>query len=333
MSRLQGGANGQVHILVTGGAGFVGSHVVQRALEEGYEVTVLDNLYTGSLSNLNFAKGNPKLHFVHHNVQHPFPLDVFNQTPSFSHVFHLACPASPVHYQSDPIGTTMTAVNGTLHALNLATKHDCPILIASTSEVYGDPDVHPQTESYWGNVNCTGIRSCYDEGKRCAEALCFDFNRRYNTKVRVIRIFNTYGPRMVKNDGRVVSNFIVQALENKPITIYGDGSYTRSFQYVSDLVEGMWRAISHPNEIGPTNMGNPRELTVKQLAEAVLRFLPESTSQIEYHPPASDDPRKRKPDISKAQKQFNGWTPVVALEEGLQLTIEDFKSRCSCNDE
>lgn len=244
----------------------------------------------------------------------------------FDVIFHFACAASPVHYQSDPIHTTMTCVNGTYHVLQLATAHHCPVLIASTSEVYGDPKENPQRESYWGNVHCNGIRSCYDEGKRCAESLCFDFHRRYGTLIRVVRIFNTYGPRMAFSDGRIISNFLIQALRNEDITIYGSGEQTRSFQYVDDLVEGFWRFVSHPTETGPINMGNPEEFTVKEMAVKALELVPESTSNIIYLEPISDDPQQRRPDNTKAREVL-GWSPRIPVKDGLRRTLEEFKQR------
>lgn len=314
------------YVLVTGGAGFIGSHVVDRALKEGYDVTVVDNLYTGRRENLAQHDGNPRFHFMLHDMKNPFPDDVTQRREKYHYIFHLACAASPVHYQHDPIGTTLTCVNGTYHALQLATSHNCPMLISSTSEVYGDPFVHPQTEDYWGNVNCTGIRSCYDEGKRCAETLCFDFHRRYGTKIRVVRIFNTYGPRMCFNDGRIISNFLVQALNGTNITVYGDGSNTRSFQYVDDLIEGFWRLIQHPTETGPVNIGNPEEYTVKEMGEKAIGLVPGTASRLVFLPPTSDDPKQRKPDITKAQAIL-GWEPKIKVDEGLRLTLAEFKLR------
>ncbi|EPY34678.1 dTDP-glucose 4,6-dehydratase [Strigomonas culicis] len=319
----------QQYVLVTGGAGFIGSHVVERALREGYHVTVLDDLRTGSLYNLRPFQSHPSFVFVHHNVQHPFPpsITVRPAGQRFSFIYHLACAASPVHYQADSIGTTLTCVNGTHNVLLLATQQDCPVFIASTSEVYGDPLVHPQQEPYFGNVNCISVRSCYDEGKRCAEALCFDFHRTHKTKIRVARIFNTYGPRMSFNDGRVISNFIVQALENKDITVYGTGEYTRSYQYVDDLVEGMWRLIRHPTETGPVNLGNPGEYTVGDTAKMILAMVPESASKIVNLPPLPDDPQRRRPDITKAKAVLGGWEPKIPVQEGLAKTLAEFRER------
>lgn len=311
--------------LVTGGAGFLGSHVVDRLMSEGYKVVILDNLYTGTLDNVAHHLTHPRLSFVQHDVSKEFPLSIESQ--QFDLIFHLACAASPVHYQADPIGTTMTCVMGTHHALKTAMRCKCPILISSTSEVYGDPNVHPQPETYWGNTNCIGIRSCYDEGKRCAEALCFDYNRLYGVKIRVARIFNTYGPRMCFNDGRIISNFVVQALTNQPITVYGTGEYTRSFQFCEDLVEGFFRLINHPTEIGPVNLGNPEEYTVLEMAKKIKAMVAGSTSEIVFKPAAQDDPKQRRPDITKAKAVLNGWTPSITVAAGLEKTIEEFKTR------
>ncbi|CCW68000.1 unnamed protein product [Phytomonas sp. Hart1] len=316
------------YVLITGGAGFIGSHLVDRCLAEGYDVTILDNLCSGCEANFRPHTSNPHFHFIHHDIKNPLPVDLTLRPPgkAFSLIFHLACPASPVHYQHDPISTTLTCVNGTYHLLTLAVQMDCPILIASTSEVYGDPTLHPQPEEYWGNVNFTGIRSCYDEGKRCAESLCFDFHRRYGAKIRVARIFNTYGPRMCFDDGRIVSNFMIQALRGDDITIYGTGAYTRSFQYIDDLIEGFWRLVHHPSEIGPVNLGNTEEYTVKEMGEKIVGLLPGSKSKLTYLPGVSDDPKQRRPDNSKA-KRVLGWEPKVKLDEGLRRTLEEFKSR------
>lgn len=310
--------------LVTGGAGFLGSHVVDRAMREGFTVYVVDNLYTGSKDNIAHHLSNPKFHFVQHDVKHAFPPLI--ESIRFTVIFHLSCPASPVHYQSDPIGTTMTCVQGTDNVLRQAMRCDCPVLIASTSEVYGDPSVHPQPETYWGNVSCTGVRSCYDEGKRCAEALCFDYNRMYGVKVRVARIFNTYGPRMCFNDGRIISNFVVQALRNEPITIYGTGEYTRSFQYCDDLVEGFWRLVFHPTETGPVNLGNPEEYSVLDMAKIIKAMVPNCKSDIVHMEAAKDDPKQRRPDITKAKRVLN-WEPHIPVQEGVRRTMEEFKSR------
>lgn len=299
-------------ILITGGAGFIGSHLVARMLGEGHEVVCLDNFHTGRRSNL---PKHDKLTVVEHDVIEPYVV-------ACDQIYHLACPASPVHYQSDPVKTLKTNVLGTLHMLELAKKNGARFFLSSTSEVYGDPKEHPQKESYWGNVNCTGIRSCYDEGKRAAETLTFDFHRQYGTEVRVVRIFNTYGPQMLADDGRVVSNFIVQALKGEDLTIYGDGSQTRSFCYVDDLVEGFVR-LMNSNEIGPINCGNPGEFTVRQLAEKVLQ-LTGSRSKIVARPLPQDDPTRRKPDITLAKERL-GWEPKVALDDGLVRTIDYFR--------
>lgn len=306
-------------ILVTGGAGFIGSHLCKRLLEEGNEVVCLDNFFTGRRKNIEAFESDPKFSVVEHDVVDPIVLDDVEQ------IYNLACPASPVHYQFDPTHTTKTSMLGALNVLELAKATGARVFQASTSEVYGDPDVHPQPESYWGKVNPIGIRSCYDEGKRVAETLFFDHHRQYGVDIRVIRIFNTYGPNMNPEDGRVVSNFIVQALNNEDITIYGDGSQTRSFQYVEDLVEGMVRMMNNTQGfVGPVNLGNPNEFTIKQLAEKVLEMLPESTSKIIYKDLPQDDPRQRKPDISVAKKELD-WEPTIQLEAGLQKTISYFQ--------
>lgn len=304
-------------ILVTGGAGFVGSHLCDRLIANGHQVICLDNLATGSKENISHLLNNDRFAFVERDVQQPFYAKV-------DWIFNLACPASPPQYQKNPVQTVRTNVLGMINMLDLALVNNARILQASTSEVYGDPNVHPQTEEYWGNVNPISRRGCYDEGKRCAETLCFDYHRENGVDIRVIRIFNTYGPRMAKDDGRVVSNFILQALRGEPITIYGDGSYTRSFQYVDDLVEGMVRMISQEEVVGPVNIGNPGEFTIKELAENVLE-LTGSKSEIIYLPPAEADPKQRKPDISLAKKVLN-WEPKIQLREGLTKTIEYFKS-------
>ncbi|CCW61703.1 unnamed protein product [Phytomonas sp. EM1] len=315
-------------VLITGGAGFIGSYLVDRCIADKYDVTVLDNLCSGRDANFKHHLQNPYFHFVNHDVKNPLPNDITLRPPGkrFSLIFHLASPASPAHYQNDPINTTLTCVNGTYHVLQLAVQMDCPILIASTSEVYGDPEVHPQPEEYWGHVSCTGPRSCYDEGKRCAESLCFDFHRRHGAKIRVARIFNTYGPRMCFQDGRIVSNFILQALCGDDITIYGTGTYTRSFQYIDDLIEGFCRLVNHPTEIGPVNLGNTEEYTVKEIGEKIIALVPGTRSKLTYLPAAVDDPKQRRPDNSKA-KRVLGWEPKVKLDEGLRRTLEEFKSR------
>ena len=305
-------------ILVTGGAGFIGSHLCRRLLSEGNEVLCLDNFFTGNKSNILELYSDPNFEFLRHDVTFPLYVEV-------DQIYNLACPASPVHYKFDPVQTTKTSVHGAINMLGLAKRTKATILQASTSEVYGDPEVHPQTESYWGRVNPIGIRSCYDEGKRCAETLFFDYYRQHNLPIRVIRIFNTYGPNMHVNDGRVVSNFIVQALKNEDITIYGDGSQTRSFQYVDDLVEGMIRMMNNKNDfVGPVNLGNPNEFTIKALAEKIVQMIPETKSKIVYKDLPQDDPRQRQPDISLAKEELD-WEPVVQLHDGLGKTIEYFR--------
>lgn len=305
-------------ILVTGGCGFIGSHLIDRLMQdEKNEVICLDNCFSGSKTNIEQWVGSPRFEFIRHDVTEPIYLEV-------DRVYHLACPASPVFYQNNGIKTIKTNVMGTMNMLGLAKRTGARFLISSTSEVYGDPDIHPQVEEYWGNVNPIGIRSCYDEGKRIAETLCFEYFRKHKVDIRVARIFNTYGPRMLENDGRVVSNFIVQALLGQPITIYGTGEQTRSFCYVSDLVTGLIK-LMEGDYIGPVNMGNPGEYTILQLAETIQRKINPDAS-ISFEPCPSDDPRKRKPDISKA-KQYLGWEPTVVLSEGLDKTIEDFRGR------
>jgi UDP-glucuronate decarboxylase len=303
-------------ILVTGGAGFVGSHLCDRLLETGAEVLCVDNYYTGSRQNVAQNLTNPRFELLRHDVTMPLYVEV-------DQIYNLACPASPVHYQFDPVQTTKTSVHGAINMLGLAKRVKAKILQASTSEVYGDPTIHPQVESYWGNVNPIGIRSCYDEGKRCAETLFFDYWRQHRLRIKVARIFNTYGPRMHPNDGRVVSNFIVQALKGEDITLYGDGAQTRSFCYVDDLVDGLIRLMNTGDEVtGPINLGNPVEFTMKQLAELVVE-LTGSKSDLVHRPLPSDDPRQRQPDITLA-KQVLDWTPTAPLKVGLMRTIEYF---------
>jgi len=305
-------------ILVTGGAGFIGSHLCRKLLADGHEVLCVDNLFTGNKNNILDLLENKKFEFIRHDVTFPLYVEV-------DQIYNLACPASPIHYQFDPVQTTKTSVHGAINMLGLAKRTKARILQASTSEVYGDPEVHPQVESYWGRVNPIGIRSCYDEGKRCAETLFFDYYRQHNLAIRVIRIFNTYGPNMHPHDGRVVSNFIVQALQNQDITIYGDGSQTRSFQYVDDLISGMIKMMNNENGfVGPVNIGNPIEFTIKELAEKVIAMIPESSSKIIFKDLPQDDPKQRKPDISLAKKELD-WEPTIQLEEGLKKTIEYFK--------
>ncbi len=306
-------------ILVTGGAGFIGSHLCERLLKEGHDVVCLDNYFTGSKNNVSHLMGNPHFELVRHDVIEPYMAEV-------DEIYNLACPASPIHYQYNPIKTVKTSVMGAINMLGLAKRVNAKILQASTSEVYGDPHVHPQPETYWGNVNTIGIRSCYDEGKRCAETLFMDYHRQNDVRIKIVRIFNTYGPRMHPNDGRVVSNFIVQALAGKDITIYGTGQQTRSFQYVDDLVEGMIRLMNTPdNFLGPVNIGNPNEFTMLQLAELVIK-LTGTKSKLVYESLPSDDPKQRQPDIALAKKQLNNWQPQIQLEEGLKRTIDYFKN-------
>jgi UDP-glucuronate decarboxylase len=307
----------QNKILITGGAGFLGSHLAEKLLHSGNEVLVVDNFFTGNKQNLTYLLSNPNLEVMRHDVTFPLYVEV-NQ------IYNLACPASPVHYQYDPVQTTKTSVHGAINMLGLAKRTRARILQASTSEVYGDPEVHPQPESYWGKVNPIGIRSCYDEGKRCAETLFFDYHRQHQTDIKVVRIFNTYGPRMHPNDGRVVSNFIVQALKGKDITIYGDGQQTRSFCYVDDLIDAMIKMMnSEKGFTGPVNIGNPGEFTMLQLAEMVLT-LSNSKSKIIYQPLPSDDPKQRQPNIDLAKDKL-GWQPKVELKDGLKETIAYFK--------
>jgi len=313
--------------LVTGGAGFIGSHMCKRLLNEGYEVICLDNLYTGNVSNIQHLLNKPQFSFVLHDV-----IDYFDPEVKIDEIYNFACPASPPHYQRDPVQTMKTNVFGAINLLDLAKKYEAKIFQASTSEVYGDPLEHPQKETYWGNVNPIGIRSCYDEGKRCAETLFFDYYRRYGIKIKVGRIFNTYGPQMDKEDGRVVSNFIVQALKNEPITIYGDGSQTRSFCYVTDLIDGIRALMETPESFtGPINLGNAGEFTMIELAEKVIQWV-HSSSSIVFLPLPSDDPKKRCPDITIAKKMLN-WSPVVTLDEGLRATIPYFESLLNATDD
>ena len=310
-----------MRVLITGGMGFVGSHLCRRYLDKGAQVVCLDNLSTGSYSNIEEIIDNPRFSILEHDIVDPLDLSGLDVICNF------ACPASPPQYQVDPVKTLKTSVIGSLNILELAKKNKARILQASTSEVYGDPLEHPQPETYWGHVNPIGIRSCYDEGKRAAETLFFDFWRQFKVDIRVIRIFNTYGPNMHPEDGRVVSNFIVQALRNQDLTVYGNGDQTRSFQYIDDLVGGIVSILEHPEVIRcPVNMGNPLEFTVLQLAEMVLSLIPKTDSKIVFQPLPSDDPRRRKPDISLAQKILN-WQPTVALEDGLRKTISYFE-RC-----
>ena len=304
-------------ILVSGGAGFIGSHLCTRLIKEGHYVICLDNFFTGSQDNIKHLMNEPNFRLVEHDVTFPFFAEV-------DEIYNLACPASPVHYQYDPIQTTKTSVLGTFHMLGLAKKVNAKMLQASTSEVYGDPAIHPQPENYWGNVNPIGYRSCYDEGKRCAETLCMDYFRQNKVRVKIIRIFNTYGPRMLPNDGRVVSNFITQALKNEDITIYGDGKQTRSFQYIDDMIEGMVRMMKTEDDFtGPVNIGNTHEFSMLELAEKVIQLVG-SASKIVFKPLPHDDPRQRQPDISLAKEKL-GWQPTIELEEGLLRMIEYFK--------
>jgi UDP-glucuronate decarboxylase len=308
-------------ILVTGGAGFIGSHLCERLLERGDEVLCMDNFYTGTRHNVHHLLANSRFELLRHDVCFPLYVEV-------DEIFNLACPASPIHYQFDPVQTTKTSVHGAINMLGLAKRVKAKVLQASTSEVYGDPEIHPQTEDYWGHVNPIGTRSCYDEGKRCAETLFFDYYRQHRLRIKVARIFNTYGPRMHPNDGRVVSNFIVQALQNQDITVYGDGDQTRAFCYVDDLVEGLMRLMETPDDVvGPLNLGNPGEFTIRELAEMVIG-LTGSSSRIINHPLPADDPRQRRPDITKAGKLLK-WQPKVPLREGLVKTIEYFEQLLS----
>ena len=306
-------------ILVTGGAGFLGSHLIDRLLGDGHEVLCADNLFTGTKRNIEHLIGNPRFEFLRHDVTFPLFVEV-------DEIYNLACPASPVHYQHDPVQTTKTSVHGAINMLGLAKRLKSRILQASTSEVYGDPEVHPQREDYWGKVNPIGPRSCYDEGKRCAETLFFDYHRQGGLQIKVARIFNTYGPRMHPADGRVVSNFIVQALRNEPITLYGDGRQTRSFCHVDDLIDGLVRLMgSEPSFTGPVNIGNPNEFTIRELAEKVIEMTG-SKGGLVTRPLPQDDPRQRQPDITLARDKL-GWEPKVMLDQGLQATIDYFRDR------
>ena len=306
-------------ILVTGGAGFVGSHLCKRLLNEGNEVICLDNYFTGNKKNIIHLSENPFFEIVRHDITESYYAEV-------DEIYNLACPASPIHYQYNPIKTIKTSVMGAINVLGLAKRVNAKVLQASTSEVYGDPNIHPQPESYWGNVNPIGIRSCYDEGKRCAETLFMDYHNQNKVKIKIIRIFNTYGPNMNPEDGRVISNFIVQALKGENITIFGDGNQTRSFQYVDDLVEGMIRMMnSKDNFLGPVNLGNPNEFTMFELAQTILK-LTNSKSKLIHLDLPKDDPKQRQPDISLAKKELNGWVPKIQLEEGLKKTIAYFES-------
>jgi UDP-glucuronate decarboxylase len=308
-------------VMVTGGAGFLGSHLCDRLIAEKHDVLCVDNFFTGTKDNIVHLIGNPRFELIRHDITFPLYVEV-------DEIYNLACPASPIHYQFDPVQTTKTSVHGAINVLGLAKRTKARIFQASTSEVYGDPHIHPQTEEYWGNVNPIGTRSCYDEGKRCAETLFFDYRRQHKLSIKVGRIFNTYGPRMHPNDGRVVSNFIIQALQNKPITIYGEGAQTRSFCYVDDLINSFISFMATPDEVtGPLNLGNPIEFTIRELAEAVIE-LTGSRSSLEFLPLPSDDPRKRKPDLTRTQAAIN-WQPVVQLREGLTRTIPHFEGLLS----
>ena len=306
-----------MRILVTGGAGFIGSHLIDRLMEDGHEVICIDNFYTGHKRNLLKWLGHPYFELIRHDITEPIRLEA-------DQIYHLACPASPVHYQYNPVKTIKTNVLGTLNMLGLAKRVKARFLLASTSEIYGDPEIHPQSEDYRGNVNPIGPRSCYDEGKRVAETLAFDYHRQNDVEIRVARIFNTYGSRMFEQDGRVVSNFVVQTLQGKPLTVYGDGSQTRSFCYVSDLVEGLMR-LMNGEHTGPINLGNPDEYTILELAQAVQKMV-NPNAEIIFKPLPQDDPKRRRPDITRA-KTLLGWQPTVPLQEGLKMTVEDFRTR------
>ena len=311
-----------MRILVTGGAGFIGSHLIDRLMAQGDEVLCLDNFYTGHKRNILKWLDRPYFELIRHDITEPIRLEV-------DQIYHLACPASPVHYQFNPVKTVKTNVLGTLYMLGLAKRVKARFLLASTSEVYGDPEVHPQSEDYRGNVNCIGIRSCYDEGKRIAETLAFEYHREHGVDIRVARIFNTYGSRMLENDGRVVSNFVVQALRGEPLTVYGDGSQTRSFCYVSDLVEGLIR-LMNGDCIGPVNLGNPGEYTILELAQTIQEMV-NPDAEVMFKPLPEDDPKQRQPDITRA-KTYLGWEPTIPLREGLELTIADFRDRLGKGD-
>jgi len=307
----------QKRILITGGAGFLGSHLCDRLAEEGHDVLCLDNFFTGSKRNISHLLGKPNFELIRHDLVQPIFIEA-------DEIYNLACPASPIHYQYNPVKTVKTSVMGSINMLGLAKRVKAKILQAFTSEIYGNPAVHPQKEDYWGNVNTIGLRSCYDEGKRCAETLFFDYHRQNKVNIRVVRIFNTYGPRMHPNDGRVVNNFIVQALKNQKITVYGDGSQSRSFCYVDDMVEGMIRMMNGPDDLtGPANLGNPDEFSILELAEKIIELI-SSKSEIIFKPLPQDDPLQRKPDISLARKKLD-WEPTIKLEDGLKRTIEYFK--------
>ena len=310
--------------LVTGGAGFIGSHLCERLLSQGYDVLCVDNFYTGTRSNVRHLFSDTRFELMRHDVCFPLYVEV-------DQIYNLACPASPIHYQFDPVQTTKTSVHGAINMLGLAKRVKARILQASTSEIYGDPSVHPQTEDYWGNVNPVGPRSCYDEGKRCAETLFFDYFRQHRLRIKVARIFNTYGPRMHPNDGRVVSNFIMQALRGSPITLYGDGSQTRSFCYVEDLVDALMRLMDTADDVtGPINLGNPHEFTIRELAEKVIAMTG-SRSKLVFEPLPADDPKQRQPDISMAKARL-GWSPTVELDEGLQRTLAYFEKVVAAGD-
>ena len=305
-------------ILVTGGAGFIGSHLCERLLNDGYDVLCVDNYYSSTKDNIAHLLDNPRFEVIRHDITFPLYVEV-------DKIYHLACPASPIHYQRDPVQTTKTAVHGSINMLGLAKRTGAKILLTSTSEVYGDPAVHPQSEDYWGNVNPIGPRACYDEGKRCSETLFFDYHRQHNLNIKVVRLFNTYGPRMHPHDGRVVSNFIVHALANKPLTVYGEGDQTRSFCYVDDLIDGLIAMMASPDDItGPINLGNPGEFTIAELADKVIQMTGTSAG-IEHLPLPQDDPIRRQPNIDRAKKEL-GWEPTVALDDGLRRTIDYFRS-------